>query len=73
MREVFNREEAAEYMGVCPTTVTNLCRRGELRHVKFARSIRIRKEWCIEFLEANAAGGDGHTPAADSILPKAAG
>ena len=73
MREVFDQRGAAEYLGVCPDTVTMLCQRGELRHAKIGRSLRIRKEWCIEFLEANAAGGDGHTPTADAIFPKQAG
>lgn len=73
MREVFDRDQAAEYLGVCPDTVTALCKRGALKHVKMARAVRIRKEWCIEFLESNAVGGDGHTPAADAIFPKQAG
>ncbi len=70
MREIFNQHEAAEYLGVCPDTVTALCKRGELRHRKIGRSLRIRKTWCIEFMEANAAGGDGHTPAADAIISR---
>jgi len=73
LREVFNQDQAAEYLGVCPDTVTGLCKRGELRHVKIGRALRIRKEWCVAFLESRAAGGEGHTPAADAILPKAAG
>lgn len=71
-REVFDRDQAAEYLGVCPDTVTALCKRGELRHVKIGRALRIRREWCVEFLEAHAAGGHS-TPAADAIFPKQMG
>jgi excisionase family DNA binding protein len=67
VREVFNRQEAAEYLGVSKETVTAWCKKGALRHVKFGRSLRIRKEWCIEFLEERAAGGS-HTPVADAMF-----
>ena len=66
-REVFNREQAAEYLGVCTDTVTRLCQRGDLRHVKFGRAVRIRKAWCDDWLESEAAGGS-HTPVADAMF-----
>ena len=72
MRDVFNREEAAEYLGLHPSTITELCHDGALRHAKIGRALRIRREWCNEYLEAIAAGGEA-TPVADRLIAQAAG
>ena len=69
MREIFNQHEAADYLGVCPDMVTKLCQRGDLRHAKIGRALRIRRIWCDEYLERIAAGGCV-TPAADAIFPQ---
>lgn len=72
-RDVFDRDQAARFLGFHPDTITNLCKRGELRHMKVGSALRFRKQWCVDFLEAKAIGGTGNTPAADAILPNAAG
>ena len=46
----FTPAEIAVYMGMATYTVQELCRRGELRHVKVGRSIRIRREWADQFM-----------------------
>jgi excisionase family DNA binding protein len=46
----FTPAEIAEYIGMSTYTVQDLCRRGELRHVKVGRSIRIRREWADQYM-----------------------
>lgn len=70
-REVFDREQAAEFLGLHPSTISELCARGELRHAKIGRALRIRRIWCEGYLESLAAGGT-ETPVADAILAEAA-
>jgi excisionase family DNA binding protein len=48
----YTPEDIAAYMGMSTYTVQDLCRRGELRHVKAGRSIRIRREWADAFMAA---------------------
>src|SRR5690349_8710302 len=45
----FTPAEIAAYIGMSTYTVQDLCRRGELRHVKAGRSIRIRREWADQY------------------------
>jgi excisionase family DNA binding protein len=40
------------YAGLSTYTVQDLCRRGELRHVKAGRIIRIRREWADTYMAA---------------------
>ena len=49
----FTPAEIAEYIGMSTYTVQDLCRRGELRHVKAGRSIRIRREWADQYMAAH--------------------
>jgi excisionase family DNA binding protein len=49
-REYFTPAEVAQYLGFSTNTVQDLCRRGELRHVKMGRSIRIRKAWADAYM-----------------------
>ena len=46
----FTPAEIAAYIGMSTYTVQDLCRRGELRHVKAGRSIRIRREWADQYM-----------------------
>ena len=46
----FTPAEIAGYIGMSTYTVQDLCRRGELRHVKAGRSIRIRREWADQYM-----------------------
>jgi len=48
----FTPAEIAVYIGMSTYTVQDLCRRGELRHVKAGRSIRIRREWADQYMAA---------------------
>lgn len=49
-RGFFTPAEIAAYIGMSTYTVQDLCRRGELRHVKAGRSIRIRREWADQYM-----------------------
>ncbi len=42
--------EIAAYLGFSTYTIQDLCRRGELRHVKAGRAIRIRREWADVYM-----------------------
>lgn len=55
MNDVFNRAQAADYLQVCEATVTRLVREGGLRHVRLGNRLRIRREWCDQWLETNAS------------------
>ena len=44
--------EISAYMGVSTYHVQDLCRGGELRHVKVGRRIRIRLEWADAYMAA---------------------
>jgi len=59
-REFFSAEDIAEYLGIAPYTVRELCRTGKLQHVKLGRMIRIRKDWADTFADSQtrAALGD---------------
>ena len=46
----FTPAEIAGYIGMSTYTVQDLFRRGELRHVKAGRSIRIRREWADQYM-----------------------
>ena len=46
----FTPAEIAAYIGMSTYTVQDLCRRGELRHVKAGRFIRIRREWADQYM-----------------------
>ncbi|HEU4925605.1 MAG TPA: helix-turn-helix domain-containing protein [Vicinamibacterales bacterium] len=46
----FTPAEIAAYLRMSTYTVQDLCRRGELRHVKARRSIRIRREWADQYM-----------------------
>jgi excisionase family DNA binding protein len=48
----YSPAEIATYTGMRTYTIQDLCRRGELRHVKVGRSIRIRREWADHFMAA---------------------
>jgi excisionase family DNA binding protein len=52
-RGFFTSAEIAAYIGMSTYTVQDLCRRGELRHVKAGRSIRIRREWADQYMAAH--------------------
>ena len=43
-------EEAADLLGVCPRTVRNLTRRGELPVIKIAGCVRYSRECLIDFV-----------------------
>ena len=49
-REYFTPEEIGTYCGLSTYTIQELCRRGALHHVKFGRSIRIRKRWADAYM-----------------------
>jgi len=49
----FTPAEIAAYIGMSTYTVQDLCRRGELRHVRAGRSIRIRREWADQYMAAH--------------------
>lgn len=46
----YSPAEIAVYLGMSTYTVQDLCRRGELRHVKANRVIRIRREWADAYM-----------------------
>lgn len=48
----FAPAEIAAYLGVSTYHVQELCRRGQLRHVKANRTIRIRLEWAEAYMAA---------------------
>src|SRR4051794_19221428 len=52
-RGFFTPAEIAVYIGMSTYTVQDLCRRGELRHVKAGRSIRIRREWADQYMSTH--------------------
>ena len=43
-------EEAADLLGVCPRTVSNLAKRGELPVIRIAGCVRYSREDLIEFI-----------------------
>jgi excisionase family DNA binding protein len=49
-QEFFTPAEIAQYLGLSTYTVQDLCRRGELHHVKVGRAIRIRKQWADDYM-----------------------
>ena len=51
-REFFTPADIADYLGLATYTVQELCRRGELHHVKVGRAIRIRKAWADDYMTA---------------------
>ena len=52
-------EEAAEMLGVCPRTVRNLTKRGELPVVKIAGCIRYSREALIDFVRQRSTREPG--------------
>jgi excisionase family DNA binding protein len=46
----FTPAEMAQYLGFSTYTVQDLCRRGELRHIKAGRAIRIPREWADAYM-----------------------
>lgn len=42
--------EVAEHLGVCRSTVYELCDRGELQHTRVSNSIRVLKTAVVDFL-----------------------
>jgi excisionase family DNA binding protein len=51
-QQYFAPSEIGTYMGVSTYHVQDLCRGGELRHVKVGRRIRIRLEWADAYMAA---------------------
>jgi excisionase family DNA binding protein len=43
-------EEAADLLGVCPRTVRNLTKRGELPAVRLGSCVRYSREYLIDFV-----------------------
>jgi excisionase family DNA binding protein len=52
-QEFFSPAAIADYLGMSTYTVQDLCRRGELHHVKVGRAIRIRKAWADDYMTAH--------------------
>ena len=64
--DVLTRQGAAEYLGVCPDTITRMVSRGELRHVRIGHLLRFRRAWLDAWLDSRAQGGG--PPVLDEIL-----
>lgn len=71
---VYDRQGAADYLGINPRTLDKILESGDLRHSflgdpdkpRAARLLRIREAWLIEYLENRAMGGSHSI--ADDIL-----
>jgi excisionase family DNA binding protein len=57
---ILTASEAADLLKVSTATITRLCQRGELPHVKVGRQLRFRREWLDTYLNRNL-GSDGVT------------
>ena len=53
-------EEAAEMLGVCPRTVRNLTKRGELPVIRIAACVRYSREVLIEFVRQGSKRETSH-------------
>jgi excisionase family DNA binding protein len=63
LEPLFTRDEAAEYLGVCPHTLVRLEARGQgPARVRVGRLIRYRASDLREFLAANTIEPSGGTP-----------
>lgn len=67
--------EAGRLTGLCSETVARACRRGELRHAKVGRAIRIRPADLDAWLQSHSVGGgpaeqssQGRTKRAELLL-----
>lgn len=49
--------EAGRLTGLCSETIARACRRGELRHAKVGRAIRIRPTDLDAWLQSRSIGG----------------
>lgn len=71
---VFDRQGAAEYLGISARTLDKILESGDLRHTylgdpdkpRSGRLLRIRESWLVEYLENRAIGGSHSI--ADDIL-----
>lgn len=52
-REVFNSEQAAEYLGIGYSTMLQLARIGQIEHVKNGTNYIFKKEYLDRWLERN--------------------
>jgi len=55
--------EAADLLGVCPRTVSNLTKRGELPVVKIAGCVRYSREALVEFVQQKTVRESGESAA----------
>lgn len=51
--------EVATRLGVCKDTVYELCKRGELKHVRILNAIRVHPEDLAAFIERRRRGAPG--------------
>ena len=51
-QDYFTPAEIGRFLGLSTYTIQEVCRRGEMRHVRFGRLIRIRRQWADQFMAA---------------------
>ena len=56
-KNVMNKREAGEYLGLSVPTIDRLMKTGDLRFVKLLRSVRFRREDLDAFLAAHVTTG----------------
>ena len=49
-QDYFTPAEIGRFLGLSTYTIQEVCRRGEMRHVRFGRLIRIRRQWADQFM-----------------------
>jgi excisionase family DNA binding protein len=63
-----NVQQAAELLGIKPSTLRAWCLRRRLRYFKSGRCVRFRREWLEEFIDRNTIP---QAPSKTKGLPRA--
>jgi excisionase family DNA binding protein len=65
--DILTPQEAADVLKVSASTITRLCARGELQHVRIGKLVRIRREWLDAYLDRGSNGSDGVSNAGATV------